>query len=582
MSWGGETMQPAARKLVEQQVARVSRRLFVQLLLRHLAIGWAIALALTAGWMLVEPYATAAAPEWLRWAVLGGALGVMTLAAVGLTIRRAPSRTIAALSLDEVFGLRERVVTALTLTPEEEATSAGQALLADAQRRLQELKVGEKFPVHLPWSSAFVPVGAAAVALVALFYHPVFPVAQGDTAQTQVAAEAKKEITKKLEELTKKPRTLEQKEDRPKSEKLRELEARLDEIAKKPRDTTQQLRDRLKDLTPLEEEIKKLERERTEKARALQNQLQQKDKMMPNDVPQDGPAKELSKALAEGDLEKSKQELDKLAKKLQNNELSEKEKQDLAKQLDDMQKKLERLAEQKDKQEQLKKLAQEGKIDAETLKREMDKLKKDNEKLQDLKKLAQKLGQCQQCLNQGDAGQASRALGDAAGALGQLDLDAKELEDLRDALQRLQDAKDALAKACEGEGSMLGGESASESESRGEKGGRGDLLNNSNSAAEGASGRRPDGKQGAHNSYDAKQQSQFNPKGQKIFDGYAPGQAFKKKDGVEMTGEIQQAAQEAPDAIEIQRIPKAARDMAKGYFKNLGGQHDEAPPAPKK
>ena len=76
--------------------------------------------------------------------------------------------------------------------------------------------------------------------------------------------------------------------------------------------------------------------------------------------------------------------------------------------------------------------------------------------------------------------------------------------------------------------------------------------------------------------FDAKQQGEFNPKGQKIFDGYAPGQAFKKKPGAELVGEIQQAAQEAPDAIEVQRIPRAARDMAKGYFKNLGGQQDAA------
>lgn len=45
-----------------------------------------------------------------------------------------------------------------------------------------------------------------------------------------------------------------------------------------------------------------------------------------------------------------------------------------------------------------------------------------------------------------------------------------------------------------------------------------------------------------------------------------------------MEGEIKQASQEAPQAIETQRIPKAARDMAKGYFRNLGGQ--DAKPNP--
>ena len=89
-----------------------------------------------------------------------------------------------------------------------------------------------------------------------------------------------------------------------------------------------------------------------------------------------------------------------------------------------------------------------------------------------------------------------------------------------------------------------------------------------------ASGRRPLGEKKPFNSFETKAKSEFD-KGKILFDGYAPGQAFKSKPGTELVGEIQQAAQQAPDAIEVQRIPKAARDMAKGYFKNLGGQKDE-------
>jgi hypothetical protein len=286
--------------------------------------------------------------------------------------------------------------------------------------------------------------------------------------------------------------------------------------------------------------------------------------MMPNDVPNDGPAKDFSKALSEGDLEKAKEQLDKLAKKLENNELSQKEKEQLGKQLDDLEKKLDRLAQQKDKQDQLKKLAQQGKLDPETLEREMEKIKKDNEKLKDLNKLAQKLGQCQKCLKQGDAGQAAKALGEAGDQLGKMDLDEKELDDIKDQLDRLKSARNSMCKACDGEGD---GENGQFNYGNEPSQGRG--------RAEGAMGRRPDGEQGKIRSFDARQQTPFNPKGQKIFDGYAPGQAFKKKPGVELAGEIQQAAQQAPDAIEVQRIPKAARDMAKGYFKNLGGQKDE-------
>jgi hypothetical protein len=92
-----------------------------------------------------------------------------------------------------------------------------------------------------------------------------------------------------------------------------------------------------------------------------------------------------------------------------------------------------------------------------------------------------------------------------------------------------------------------------------------------------ASGRRPLGDPMATKSFEAKQKTQFDAKGKKIFDGYAPGQSFRKKTSAEIAGEVRQAAQEAPEAIEQQRIPKPARDMAKGYFRNLGDPKSAEP-----
>ena len=85
-------------------------------------------------------------------------------------------------------------------------------------------------------------------------------------------------------------------------------------------------------------------------------------------------------------------------------------------------------------------------------------------------------------------------------------------------------------------------------------------------------GQRPLGKEQPFRSYEAKAKAEFDPKGKKIFDGFAPGLNFRGKSSVEMEGEIKQAAQEAPEAIEGQRYPKGAKDMVKGYFNNLGGQ----------
>ena len=38
-----------------------------------------------------------------------------------------------------------------------------------------------------------------------------------------------------------------------------------------------------------------------------------------------------------------------------------------------------------------------------------------------------------------------------------------------------------------------------------------------------------------------------------------------------MTEDIRRAAQEAPEAIDRQRLPKSAGDMAKGFFDKLRG-----------
>jgi hypothetical protein len=47
-----------------------------------------------------------------------------------------------------------------------------------------------------------------------------------------------------------------------------------------------------------------------------------------------------------------------------------------------------------------------------------------------------------------------------------------------------------------------------------------------------------------------------------------------------MREEIRQASQEAPEAIDRQRLPRSASDMARGYFEKLRGP-DGGKPAPK-
>jgi hypothetical protein len=80
----------------------------------------------------------------------------------------------------------------------------------------------------------------------------------------------------------------------------------------------------------------------------------------------------------------------------------------------------------------------------------------------------------------------------------------------------------------------------------------------------------------AQKSFDAKVKTHFDPKGKKLFDGYTTGPNFRKKTTAEVVGEVKQAIQDAPEAVEQQRVSRSARGMIKGYFRNFG-TNEEAP-----
>lgn len=534
----GSTLSP-----LQRQISRVSRRLFWQTVLDSLVWCWTLALVVAIAWFILQPLVFEEPKPWLRWAVTGELLGVASVLALVLAFLRAPTRLAAALSLDERFGLKERVTTSLTLAPEQAESSAAQALLADVNQRIAKLEISERFPIGMSRSAVLVPALAMLLACVAFLYDP----ARGQA--TAAANEDKKpvanaaEIEKKMKDLVrkkdeKKPAT------KVKSEELEQLEAKLEEIANRPRSTKEQLRDRIREMTALEDQMKKQEKELADKTQSLKQAMRQLDKIADREADREGPGKDLEKAIKEGDFEKANNEIERLAKKMAENELTEKEKQQLARQIQKLEEQLKNLAEHKEKEEELKKLAREGKLDAETLKRELAELKKDSQKLKELADLAKKLGECKECLNKGDTQAAAKGLQQAGEKLKKLGLDEQDMKDLQEQLKKLQECKE-----CAGGNQKAGGKPG---------------------------GQRPVDPESPFKSYDSRNKTDFDQKGKKIFDGYAPGENFKKRSTAEIAGEIQQASQEAPEAIEQQRIPKAARDMAKDYFRNLGGQKEKS------
>jgi DNA repair exonuclease SbcCD ATPase subunit len=544
-------MANSVQSQLKHQVARVRRRLFLQTLVDQLVWCWVGALAVSAGWFLVRLYALGLAIDGRSWLIAAAAVGVASLLALVLAFLRAPSRLAAALLLDDRFGLKERVTTSLTLPPGVDQTPAGQALLADASARTAKLDVGERFPLRLSWSAALVPAAALALLVGAFFLEPIKGQAKGSDDKLSETPPNAAEIQEKMQQLVKRPPEQKAEEKTEQSKEMQQIEAELDKLVNKPHDTKEALHERTQEINDIEAEIKQREKDLADKTQALKEQLKNLDRFSHKNDP-DGPATPLEKALAKGDFKKAVEEIEKLEKKMEDDKLSEKEKEELQKQMSDLKDELTRLAEQKDEEEELKELNRKGELDEDALKQEMDKIQKKKANLKEAKEFADELEQCKQCMAKGDKEGAANALKRAAGKAKKMGGDAEELNNLAKKLQALQECKKCMGNGmCEGQnGNNLG---------------KGKFPGT----------KRPETKDADFRAQNKRERVDFDAKGQKEIEDFVQGRSFKKTPSAEMAGEVKQATQEAPEALERQRLPRAASDMTRGYYENLRNEADQ-------
>ena len=561
---------------VDRAVRVARRRLFAESLLRRLVSMWVVGLLLALLWFVAEPLLLAAPPDWLRWTVLGGLLAGTTIAAGVRSVRKAASPLDSALDLDSRFELRERLTTALALTPALRATPVGKAVLADAETHAGELSVHEKFPVRLRRSAAWLPLLGGLIAVVAFAYHPITDSEAWAAAKRQQAEkedaktgdDAKRQPPPKLE---RKPRTA---EDRPnKSAKLKELEAELDRLERearaKPPNAADKPAEKVTEITAAEERAKAFERESFDKLARIEQKLQQLDKLTKADEFKDGPAKEFNDALAKGDLQKAEEQVEELAKKLRDNKLDKQQAEQLAKQLDRMKDELQRLSRNQDQQDKLKELIDQAKSegrDPSGLQNELDRLKADAQQNDGLDRLAEKLGSAKAALQQGKGDEAAKQLEAVAGQLKSIEGDVKDLQDVQDQVQRLEGMK---AQATGMQPGGMGNQPGTQP-------GDGGIGNGNGPNATGAgvaSGARPDNPNAkTARGPDEKQRTPFDPKGRKVYNGPVAGPAFTKKSPTELGGAIDQAAQEAPDAIAGQTVSRDDKDAVKEFFRGPGAK----------
>ncbi len=554
---------------LDRSIARARRRMLGDRWLHAVGLGVTAGLGAGLAWFLAEPWLLAAPPEGLRWIVAGAAAGLGALAGTVWSFATRPTKALAALELDRRFELHERVTTAVGLRSDERESPAGQAVLADAAAKVAALRVAEKFPIRPRRTLGGVPVLAASLAAAFAFYHPdttgaapsaAGPAGRNAVAGTKLPADAAKLPTEKFTK-----QAVPDKLDRKKSNELLKLEEELDKTMEKWRKDDakdeREAREKVAELTALEDKVAKFKEQEYQKLKQMEEQLQQLGKLDKEKEFEDGPAKEFNDALAKGNLKKAAEELDELKKKVKEKKLEPKDLAKLDNQMKEMKKQLTENKERKEKLDQLKKKIDQAKKDgkdAEALERELAQSEAEMKQAgEQMDKMAQNMEKIRQMAQNGEMEKLAEELAQLGDQMKGIEGEIQDLEDADDYLQKLRDELKKACKQCEGKKGNGSPEPKDDAEWTPE--------------GKVGMGKRKEDKDAKTNSKDERIRGLFDKAGQKRYAGAIKGPAFTKKSTVELGQQIQQAAQDAPRAIDAQQVPKEAQAGVKEYFEKIGG-----------
>lgn len=538
------------------QVRRAHRRMLVERFLKKLV--W----CLFAGFCLAA--VAIAVPQlvaienlpsnWTQW-WLAIATGGSVLAALLLTYLSRGTALDAAMEIDRRFGLRERVASSLALSAHDLNSQAGKALLNDAAQRVDRIDISERFRPAVD-RRAWLPLVPAAVVFALVMFGTNREAISSVEPTTAVAAKARvkkanEELQKKLAEMKKQA---ENKDLKGAEEVFKELSDKSAELAK------DETADRKKTTVKLNNLKKQLEERRAKLGTSdeLQKQLENMKELS------QGPADKIAKAMKEGDFKKAMQELKSLQDKMASDDLTDKQKEQLKKQLEQMQQKLadaadanrqamEKLKKQIDEQRKNGNLAKAGE-----LQQKLDQIMQKQPQMNNLDKLAQKLQECQDCMNAGDKQGAAQAMSELAKQLEQMQQDMDEMQMLDEALAQLDAAKNAMGCGqCNGEGCQACGGMGNKF---GEKPGNG-------MGAGRGFGPRPDEENPTK--FRDSRVKQKPGQGSATFGGFVDGPNMAGETAVTEEQELSAANSEPADPLSSQRLPRAHGEHAEEYFKAM-------------
>jgi hypothetical protein len=548
---------------IETQVRRARRRLilakFAHLACWSLFVTWFIAAAaILARAIWVLPFDIAV---W-DWSWLGGSTLLAIVFAASVAIFTAPSVAKVAVEVDSRFGLRERLSSVVSLPSQDRETPMGRALVEDATRRAEPLDVRDRFslsPTRLGW----LPALPAVLIVLAMFVGPAVapnpdsdlsPELVSQTNQVKTAAEALK-------------RKIQQQRERAEETGLKEaedffkkLETDLDKLATRPS------LDQKDAMIAMNDIKKQLEQRRDE----LGTPDQMKTALSKMEDIQRGPGDSVVKAMQKGDFSEAQEKVKELADKLRDGKLTEQEKQELQKQMEQVRDKLDAAAEKNEEakkqlQQQIDQAKKEGRSgDAAKMEQQMQQLEAEGAQMQQMQQMAEAMDQAAQCMKDGKMGEAADALEKMAEQLGDMQGEMQQLEDLKDTIQDLSQTKEQMrCSSCSGQGCSQCQGGMNDQQGGKKKGGKGGKEYGSGIGS--GDGEEEEIDAGTYDS-----QVRGEPKqGRGVIAGFADGPNRKGVSRQEIKDAVMGAINDRSDPLENQTLPRVERDHTREYFDRL-------------
>ena len=286
-----------------------------------------------------------------------------------------------------------------------------------------------------------------------------------------------------------------------------------------------------------------------------------------------GPADRMARAMKKGNFNTAMKELQNLQKKVAMGKLSEKDIQQLAKQLKQLGEKMQQIAnsqrEAKDAlQREIERQRDSGNLaKAAELQKKLDKLAAQDAQMQKLAKMADQMSKASQQLSQKQLQQAAEAMSELAENMSDMKATLEQMELMDEAMEQLAGAKSSMmCQSCQGEGCSMC------------QGGLNGLMGMSRNRQRGGMGMgdgrgigdRPEAKTNK-NFYDSRVKANVG-KGRAVsFSGLASGPNVPGEALEEIKSAIESADYASEDPLSGNRLPKNVRDHVRDYFEKRGG-----------